>query len=245
MAVAALLVACDHGRIADTDEVYFRWDDRRVLCGAGIDDVRGNDVDNITEGIARAAARGEVLVLYGHEPGRGHSLAKLEAIMSAATELGVPLVSFEDLMAPGGGGPGLALGFDDAAVDAWYETRGLLARYRARVTYFVTRFDRLSDARVDRLRALRADGHAIEAHGLRHRDGPEYRAHHGLQAYMNDEVIPSLDVMRAAGFSPRAFAYPFGARTGDLDRAILEHVRLVRSVTFLEGIPGLADPCPE
>jgi peptidoglycan/xylan/chitin deacetylase (PgdA/CDA1 family) len=109
----------------------------------------------------------------------------------------------------------------------------------------VTRFDYLSDAEIAMLQELRDDGHAIEAHGLRHLDAPDYRERHGLRAYLDDELLPSLELMRDAGFEPRSFAYPFGARTSELDRAVLDHFELLRSVTFTESYPGVFDPCPE
>ena len=72
-----------------------------------------------------------------------------------------------------------------------------------------------------------------------------YAEEYGLDRYVADEVVPSLDRLRVDGFAPRVFAYPFGARTGEIDRAVLAHVELVRSVTFAFGDPIVSDPCPE
>jgi hypothetical protein len=49
--------------------------------------------------------------------------------------------------------------------------------------------------------------------------------------------------MRAEGFTPTVFAYPFGSRSAELDRAILRHVDRVRSVSITLRGP-IADPCP-
>jgi hypothetical protein len=38
------------------------------------------------------------------------------------------------------------------------------------------------------------------------------------------------------------FAYPFGMRTAETDRAILKYVDRVRSVSF--SMEGAGDPCP-
>lgn len=38
--------------------------------------------------------------------------------------------------------------------------------------------------------------------------------------------------MRAAGFAPNAFAYPFGARTEATDAALLRHFALVRAIQY-------------
>jgi hypothetical protein len=38
--------------------------------------------------------------------------------------------------------------------------------------------------------------------------------------------------MREAGFDPITFAYPFGARTAELDEALLQHFRLLRAIRY-------------
>jgi peptidoglycan/xylan/chitin deacetylase (PgdA/CDA1 family) len=246
VAAVAGLLGCATERIADTDEVYFAWDDRRVLCGVGIADDLGNDLDNLGEAMERARARGEVLILYAHAPDQDVSMEKLEAVLALASQVGVPFLTFDELHGPvPAERAGVALTFDDAHVDAWYGMRDLLAAHGARVTFFVTRFHRLSEARVDALRELRAAGHAIESHGHNHLHGPDHVEEHGVRAYIDGEVIPSLEAMRQAGFAPTTFAYPFGARTSEIDRAVLEHVAMVRSVSWTFGNPLLADPCPE
>jgi hypothetical protein len=57
--------------------------------------------------------------------------------------------------------------------------------------------------------------------------------------------MPSIDGLRDEGYPVRAFAYPFGARTGELDRALLSRVGILRSVTFTTEVPAVSDPCPE
>jgi len=245
---ASLLVGCGPRRVAGMDEVYFAWDQRRVLCGVSIDDglSRGfvPDLDNLREGLERARDRGEVLVLYAHEPGGGLSISRLESVLSLVADVGLPFLTFDELYgAPQGAG--VALTFDDAHIDEWHEQRALFAGYGARVTFFVTRFYRLSTWRIDKLRVLHADGHAIESHGHNHLHGPDYVEEYGLHAYVEDEVLPSLEAMRREGFTPTTFAYPFGARTTELDRAILEHVSLVRSISWTIRSTLVADPCPE
>ena len=139
----------------------------------------------------------------------------------------------------------MALTFDDAHIDEWHGQRALFADYGARVTFFVTRIHRLSTRRIDMLHELYADGHAIESHGLNHLHGPDYVEEFGLRAYVDNEVLPSLEVLRQQGFDPTTFAYPFGARTSELDHAILDHVALVRSISWTIRTPLVADPCPE
>jgi hypothetical protein len=49
--------------------------------------------------------------------------------------------------------------------------------------------------------------------------------------------------MRDDGYPITSFAYPFGARTRELDAAILNHVAILRSVSFSFGFP-VRDACP-
>jgi len=238
------MLACTHPPIDEIDEVFHR-DGRRVLCAAGLDDSSGNDLDSVRSGLERAAERGEILSLYAHRPGGTVSLEKIESVLAAAVELELEFVTYADLAAGAAPGAGLSLSFDDAHVDEWFDMRELLAGHGARVTFFLTRYDRLSAGRRDKLRQLAADGHSIEAHGLRHQVAPEYVEERGLAAYMEEEAIPSIELLRADGFCPVAFAYPFGSRTGELDDALLEHVQLVRSVSFTIESPLVTDPCPE
>jgi hypothetical protein len=243
--VAVLALAgCEAHGIDTLDEVYYRWDDHRVLCAVGLDDASGNDLPSIERGLDRAAADGTVLMLFTHRPGNTVPLDKLEGVLAHAQEIGLPALTFHDLAA----GPpraGYSLSYDDSDVEAWYGSRDLLAEYDARVSLFVTRYDQLGDARLAQLRELSELGHDVEAHSVIHARAPAYVEEHGLRAYLDDEALPSIDRLRADGYDPIAYAYPFGARTSELDAALLEHVQLLRSVTFSTGVPLVSDPCAE
>ena len=88
-----------------------------------------------------------------------------------------------------------------------------------------------------------ADGHELQAHGVNHLREPPYVEANGLQALLDNEVLPSIEAMRADGYPVEAFAYPFGARTSEIDDAVLEHVSIVRSLSFSWGFP-VRDACP-
>lgn len=244
-AIALASAAC-HADIADVDSAYYRWDGRQVHCAIDIDTITRNDRASIDRGLDRAVARGEVLELFAHVPGQTIALDAIETIVADAQARGLAFVTYADLAndtVPHGGG--LALAFDDNAVDAWLSTRDVLQRYGARVTFFVTRYARLTDAAHQAIAQLAADGHDIEAHSVNHLRGPKYVDDHGLHAYIADEIAPSIDVLVADGYPITTFAYPFGARTDETDVAIarLDHVKLLRSVSFAwHGLPD--SPCP-
>src|SRR5439155_3191160 len=115
--------------------------------------------------------------------------------------------------------------------------------YGAHVTFFVSRYIALEDYQHGQLHDLAADGHDIAAHTVLHLNAPLYVEDHGVAAYLDDEALPSIDVLRSDGFDVTSFAYPFGARTGELDDALLEHIPIVRSVAFAY-YGTVQSPCP-
>ena len=241
----ALAAGCGFQPLDEADEIFHDGSARDVFCAAGLDTVSGNDLDSVIGGLERAAERDEVILLYGHTPGRSVPIDKIEAILERAGELGLEHVTMRELAEPRARRAGLSLQFDDHDADGWFGIRDLLAAHGARVTFFVSRYDRMNERERGELRALADDGHDIEAHSVDHLVAPDYVEEHGLAAYLEDEALPSIERLRADGHDPIAYAYPFGARTSELDDALLEHVRVLRSVTFTYDAPVIADPCPD
>lgn len=230
--------------IADQDGAFSGRAREAVYCAVNLDDSAGNDLDSIDGALDRAVARNELLHLYAHRPGVTVPLAKLEHVLAGARARGLTFVTYGELApsevtAPV---PALALSFDDSGVDDWLRARELFRASDARVTFFVSRYDRISEVRRAGIRDLALDGHSIQAHSVDHRNAPAMVEAEGLAAYLRDEALPSIAVLRADGYDVTAFAYPYGARTQELDDALLDHVQVLRSVTFT--VAGVADPCP-
>ena len=119
-----------------------------------------------------------------------------------------------------------------------------LLAHHARVTFFVTRFDLLQQDQVAELHQFATDGDAVEAHSARHLRAPDYVTEHGLQAYLDNEALPSINNLVSAGFHPTSYAYPFGARSDELDAGLLQlpHVERLRSIDFVVG-GMVSSPC--
>jgi len=241
LSLALLAAACrtDGG---DLDGIFYTGDGRLVHCALNLDDSAGNSLESIDHGLDRAAERAEVVELYAHSPGRTVPLEKLGHVLAGAAARGLAFVTYADFAAGGGQGPGLALSFDDAAVDDWITARPLFLEYGARVTFFVTRYHLLTDDQRAELRELAADGHEIASHTVAHRRAPRYVEELGMAAYLADEILPSIDALRADGHAVTSFAYPYGARTAELDRALGAHFPVLRSVAF--PVSGPFSPCP-
>ena len=223
--------------------MFYNGDDRRVHCAANLDDRSRNTEDSIDTALDRARDKGQIVELYNHEPGVTVPLDKLEHVLAGARDRGLPYVTYRDLAQGGVSGAGIALSFDDAFTDAWTDIRPMLMQYGVRATFFVSRYDFMADYQHDQLHQLAADGHDIAAHSVRHLNAPDYVETHGLAAYIDDEALPSIEVLQNAGFDVTSYAYPFGARTGELDDALLEHVSIVRSVAFAY-YGTVQSPCP-
>jgi peptidoglycan/xylan/chitin deacetylase (PgdA/CDA1 family) len=236
------LAACQHD-IADTDGAFYAWNDRRVHCAVDIDTSTRNDWASIETGLDRARDRGEVLELYAHHPGVTVRWDLIEQVLAGAQQRGLPFLTYADL-AHGGLSPsgGLLLSFDDDWVDAWTSGRELFQRYGARVTFFIAYYPHYTDAMKAELHTLAADGHDVEAHSITHARAPAYVESRGLTAYLDEDVLPSITLLENDGYPVTTFAYPFGSRTAETDRAILEHVTLLRSVAF--SWTGVESPCP-
>lgn len=241
--VALLAIAACHYDADKADGAFYDWDtSRKVHCAINIDTFARNDLASIEAGLDRAALRGEVLELYAHEPGRTVEWDKVEAVLAAARARDLPFFTYPQLEheAPAAG---VLLSFDDASVAAWVQGIDLFAQYQAHITFFVAYFPRLHDDDVAGLHQLKAAGHAIEPHSISHLRAPLYVEQKGVEAYMRDEALPSIEALEGAGFAVTTYAYPYGSRTQEIDNALLSRVDLVRSVAFTWS--GPSDPCPQ
>lgn len=240
----ALLAGCA-GEVSSVDSAFYDGDGRAVHCVINIDESAGNmpTIDGaLDRALDRARDRAEVLELYAHDPGRTVRIEDIEHVLAGARDRGLAFVTYADFVNGTDVRPGLALSFDDASIAEWHALRPMFRQYGARVTFYVTRYLRQDAAKKDMLRELAADGHDIGAHSVDHFRAPMYVEDHGLAAYLKEEALPSIQVLRDDGYDVTSYAYPFGARTSELDDAMLAHVPLLRSVAF--SVQGVADPCP-
>ena len=100
----------------------------------------------------------------------------------------------------------LVLSFDDRNFDDWEKALPLFDKYDARVTFFVS--GAMDGDTVKRLKKLRARGHSIGLHGLRHLNANEEVARKGAERYFADDIAPQLDRLRVSWIPVTSFAYP-------------------------------------
>jgi hypothetical protein len=227
---AALVAVVALAGCHDEHWLTYPWDDRRVLCSESVDDLT-HDAPwaRVEDQMWEAELTDSVLLLHAHAPGTSISRAAIERVLTTAETHHLDFLTFRELDPAAPPRAGLALAFDDNAIDAWFGVRDLLAAHGAHVTYFVTRWQTRSDGERAELRALFDEGHDVEPHSTSHLNPLDYVRDHGLDAYITDEVLPSIDGLVEAGYPPPdTFAYPFGVHSDELDAALLEIVPRVR-----------------
>jgi peptidoglycan/xylan/chitin deacetylase (PgdA/CDA1 family) len=148
-------------------------------------------------------------------------------MLSKADELGLAFVTFPELV-PGPERAGVAIAFDDQAIEGWYGWRDIFNAHHAHVTFFVTRLYSRTPEEIALLAELAADGHAIEAHSVDHLDAQQYVCDHGADAYMTNEATPSIEGLRALGYPVTSYAYPFGNNNRETDDRLLHVVHRLR-----------------
>jgi hypothetical protein len=199
-----------------------------MLCSDSIDKM-GQDPSllEFIDTIRDARANHRVVLYHGHAPGEILKISTIETMFSLAAEEHLPILRYDEIAKATSGG--IAFAIDDNAIDDWYALRPLFAAYHAHITFFVSRWDQQPQPQIDELLQLAADGHELEPHTVNHLHTIEYIKEHGLDAWLTNEVDPSIDVMRKHGLSPAFFAYPFGERTDATDAELLHRVGTIRA----------------
>jgi peptidoglycan/xylan/chitin deacetylase (PgdA/CDA1 family) len=138
-------------------------------------------------------------------------------------------------------GAGIALTFNGWSVDNWYTIRNLLNTSGANVTFFVGNFDFLTEDHYNKLRALKSDGHEIAAQGYDYYDAVDYVTNYSLQAYIDNEITPTIELMSEKELTPTSFAYPFGSRNSMLDTELLKHFSRLRATAYTSNDTRIDD----
>lgn len=235
--VVAVVVGCGDNELpafkAYDQDPYFHWDDQPMVGAFGLSGVTPKELDLILHRID--ALHDDVLVLYGHATAEGVSRETLDAVFARARDAGVDIVTFADLARGGVKRPGIAVSFDDTEIDAWFGFRDIFASYDARATFFVTEYAQWTDDGRQKLHVLYDEGNDVEAHGVNHVNICAYTAAtgKGVDGYIADEVLPSIEILKTDGFAPVAFAFPGGSMGNAIVDALQPLVPITRAITQL------------
>lgn len=125
---------------------------------------------------------------------------------------------------------GFALTFDDNYVNDWFSMREVFLEYGMKPTFFVSSFNELTTAHIKKLKTLEQDGAEIGCHTYNHAGvKTDFKNNVNLiDQYINEQIIPILNEMNAAGFKPKSFAYPFGEHEVNYDNAVRAYFPYLR-----------------
>jgi len=133
--------------------------------------------------------------------------------------------------------PGVVITLDDDYVDNWVLADDILAAYQWKATFFVTKCNRLSTAKIEKLQGFKNYGHEIAGHGLNHLNALQFVKANGSNAYVSQEIDPMVSFMDDNALHTTSFAYPFGARDATTDNVLLKKFKILRGTTY-----GKSDP---
>lgn len=198
--------------------------------------LQARDGEDISYGLGYASTDGE---WHTYIRDIAQDLKNLEAdneLLSVEGFIIVGSVEIDDLELfkihhPTEHGAGFALTFDDHDVDGWHSMRDTFLEYGMHPTFFVDQFQTLTQIEIDKLKTLENDGAEIGCHTYSHA-GVERDFHNNvdlIDQYIAEQIVPIYNDMRAAGFNPKSFAYPYGEHQADYDNAVRAYFPYLRT----------------
>jgi len=126
---------------------------------------------------------------------------------------------------------GFVLTFDDNDVDGWFSMRDTYLEYGIKPTFFLSHFHNLKQSHIAKLKILELEGAEIGGHTYSHGGvGTDFDYNVDLiDQYLNEQIKPMVDNMKAAGFNPESFAYPYGEHQEDYDIAVRAYFPYLRT----------------
>lgn len=138
--------------------------------------------------------------------------------------------------------PGIALTFDDNYVDNWYKYIDVFDSLKVKATFYISNFNKLSQAQISKLRDLQNRGHEIAFHSTSHQNFVKYLDHHKCDYLISEEITKGIELMNREGFYPQTFAYPYGSHTDALDKILLKYFKSVRTLNGTRDLSGSLSP---
>ena len=143
---------------------------------------------------------------------------------------------------------GVVISFDDKMnIISWNESIPFLSEHEIIATFYVDRWDKLTDEEISILHELENLGHEIGIHTMNHSNYYEFKDAGGTpEDYLNIEVLPAIKIAEDFGFEISTFSYPHGARDAEIDEVLLEHFVALRGISSLtEGVQPWSTTCED
>ena len=129
---------------------------------------------------------------------------------------------------------GVAISFDDKMnIISWNESIPFLSEHEIIATFYVDRWDKLTDEEISILHELQNLGHEIGIHTMNHSNYYDFKNAGGSpEDYLQIEVLPAIKIAEELGFEISTFSYPNGARMAEIDEVLLEHFVTLRGTSI-------------
>ncbi len=126
---------------------------------------------------------------------------------------------------------GVALTFDDAYINEWYNLMGLFNKYGAKATFFISSFETTAGQpkNLAKLKDMAARGNEIGIHTYGHANAQSFISQNGLQAYSSQQIEPAIKIISQNIAKPKSFAYPYNSRTAQADSVLLQFFQNIRT----------------
>lgn len=125
----------------------------------------------------------------------------------------------------------VAVTFDDASVDNWYQHLDLLDSLKIKATFYVSAYHSFTATQKQKLKEVERRGHEIAYHTASHPDLVKEVAKDGVAQTETREILSDLELMKADGYNITNFAYPFGSHSMQLDNCLLRRFKSVRALS--------------
>jgi len=125
----------------------------------------------------------------------------------------------------------IALTFDDASVDNWYQHLGLLDSLHIKATFYVSEYHTFNAVQKAKLKEINDRGHEIAYHTASHADLVKAVAKNGIAQTEAVEINSDLRLMQADGYTITDFAYPYGSHSSQLNACLLRKFKSVRALS--------------
>lgn len=125
----------------------------------------------------------------------------------------------------------VALTFDDASVDNWFENLDLLDSLKIKATFYVSAYHTFTIEQKQRLKTIESHGHQIAYHTATHPDLVKEVNKDGMAQTEFKEIISDLSLLKRDGYTITDFAYPYGSHSNQLDNCLLRRFNSVRALS--------------
>ncbi len=125
---------------------------------------------------------------------------------------------------------GIVFTIDDGNVNFWYPYLDYLDSFHFKLTFYVTGYHEFSEAEKTMLKNFWNHGHEIAYHTTNHVKISEFLEKKTVDDYLQEEILPDLELMNKDSLEVRNFAYPYGYGDKTIDQLLLNYFKSVRRI---------------